>query len=52
MMMAESYVMDTIDLDEEIIYSEKEIDAIYREYQDRVVKKYEFRALLKKVGVI
>lgn len=51
-MMVENYVMDSIDLGEEIVYSEEEIDSMYREYQERVVKKYQFRSMLKKSGII
>jgi len=51
MMMVENYMIEELE-DEEVSYSEDEIDAIYKEYQERVVRKYEFKALLKKAGVL
>lgn len=51
MMMVENYMMDTLE-DDEISYSEQELDAMYLEYQERVVKKYELKILLKKAGVL
>lgn len=51
MMMVENHMMDTID-EEEVSYTEEELEAIYREYQERVVKKYEFKIMCKKLGIV
>lgn len=41
--MNDTLLMDYSDLEEEVVYSEEEIEAIYRDYQQRVLKKAEFK---------
>lgn len=45
--MNETLYLDDYYTDVEIVYSEEEIDAIYKEYQDRVVRKANFRLWCK-----
>lgn len=45
--MNETLYLDDIYKDAEIVYTEEELDAIYREYEERVVKKAIFKMWCK-----
>ncbi len=46
--MNEICYMDDLEQDVEIIYSEEELEGIYRDYQERVYRKYELKKIFKK----
>lgn len=48
-MNVEAIYIDGLHIDDQITYTEEEINGIFKEYEDKVWKKYECKAALQRM---
>lgn len=45
--MNETLQMGNLDLDDEVVYTDEELEGIYKAYEERVIRKREFKMWAK-----
>lgn len=47
--MNDTYIMDNYDLEDEITYTEEELEAIFKDYTERVWQRSNRKAMMRKL---